>query len=75
MSEPKKSGIEKKTNRKDRGQKPQVMFYGGLKSNNELYFQMASLFREATKGDQSLSGEWMGRIMASQATKSSGKFF
>ena len=73
MSEPKKGG--KKTDRRARGQKPQVMFYGGLKSNNELYFQMASVFKEATRGKKSLSGEWMDRIMASQATNTSGKFF
>lgn len=73
MSDSKQTG--KKTDRKDRGQKTQVMFYGGLKSNNELYFQMASVFREATRGRQSLSGEWMGRIVASQAANTSGKFF
>jgi hypothetical protein len=75
MSEPRKYNTGIKAGRKRPGQKPQVMFYGGLKSKNELYFQMASVFREATRGREDLSGEWMGRIMASQESNTSGKFF
>lgn len=52
-----------------------VPFYGALKSKNEVYFQMASLFREVTKGDDHLSGQWMTRILASSRANSSGKMY
>ncbi len=75
MCESKIGKREVKTDRKKQRQTTQVMFYGGLKSKNELYFQMASVFKEASKGKQSLSGEWIGRIMASQKTNTSGIIF
>ncbi len=50
-------------------------FYGALKSNNEIYFQMASLFKEVTKDEKKLSGQWMDRILASQSTNIPGKIF
>jgi len=75
MSESKIGKRGTKTGRKKEGQTPPVTFYGGLKSKNELYFQLASVFREASRGNEPLSGEWMGRIMASQETNTSGKFF
>ncbi len=50
-----------------------VPFYGALKSNNEVYFQMASLFKEVTKGDEHLSGQWMGRMLAARKPNSPGK--
>jgi hypothetical protein len=31
-------------------------FYGALKSKNEVYFQMASLFKEVTKDENNFSG-------------------
>ncbi len=52
-----------------------VPFYGALKSNNEVYFQMASLFKEVTKGEEHLSGQWMDRMLASRRPNSSGKIF
>ena len=74
MSESKIGKTEDRTGRKKQRQTTPVMFYGGLKSKNEVYFQMASVFREASRGKESLSGEWMGRIMASQETNTSGIF-
>ncbi len=52
-----------------------VSFYGALKSNNEVYFQMASLFKEVTKGDEHLSGQWIDRMLASRRPNSPGKIF
>lgn len=75
MSDPRKENTGTKTGRKHQGQKTPVLFYGGLKSKHEIYFQMASVFKEATRGRHSLPDEWMGRIMALQETNTSGKFF
>lgn len=50
-------------------------FYGALKSNNEIYFQMASLFKEVTKDEKKLSGQWMDRILSSQSPNIPGKIF
>lgn len=50
-------------------------FYVAVKSQNEVYFQMASLFKEVTKGEEALSGRWMDRILKSRASNSPGKFF
>ncbi|MCG8635045.1 MAG: hypothetical protein MI863_14520 [Desulfobacterales bacterium] len=52
-----------------------VPFYGALKSKNEVYFQMASLFKEVTKGDERLSGQWIDRMLASRQPNSPGKIF
>ncbi|HKK99474.1 MAG TPA: hypothetical protein VJ943_04430 [Desulfotignum sp.] len=38
-------------------------FYGAQKSSNELYFQIASVFREASQNDTRLAGAWMHRIL------------
>ncbi len=40
-----------------------IPFYGAVKSHNEVYFQMASLFKEITKGEADLSSEWMDRFL------------
>ncbi len=50
-------------------------FNGAVKSKNEIYFQMASLFREASKGKQELSGQWIDRILKAQQAKIPGKFY
>ncbi len=50
-------------------------FYGALKSKHEIYFQMASLFKEVTKDEKKLSGQWMDRILASQSANIPGKIF
>lgn len=50
-------------------------FYGALKSNNEIYFQMASLFKEVTKDEKKLSGQWMDRILTSRSANISGKIY
>ncbi len=50
-------------------------FYGAIKSKHEIYFQMASLFKEVTKDEKELSGQWMDRILASQSVNIPGKNF
>ena len=50
-------------------------FYGALKSKHEIYFQMASLFKEVTRDEEELSGQWMDRILASQHANIPGKIF
>ena len=49
-----------------------VPFYGAIKSDNELYFQMASLFQEATKGKKQLSGQLLQKMLKSKQAKSPG---
>ncbi len=61
--------------RKKTYKRGQVPFYGALKSKNEVYFQMASLFKEVTKGEEHLSGQWMDRMLASRKANSPGKIF
>ena len=45
-----------------------IPFYGAVKSHNEVYFQMASLFKEVTKGEADLSCEWLDRILKRRST-------
>ena len=52
-----------------------VPFYGARKSKNEVYFQMASLFREVTRGQDHLSSQWMDRILASSRANNPGNLF
>ena len=52
-----------------------VPFYGAVKSQNEVYFQMASLFKEVTRGKDDLSGKWMDRILKSRTLNNPGKIF
>ncbi len=47
-------------------------FYGAIKSDNEIYFQMASLFREATKGRKQLSGQLLQKMLKSKQANSPG---
>ena len=62
---------------------PQVVsvnFYGALKSKNEIYFQMASLFKEVTQAEKGqdekkLKTEWMEQILMSTFSDTHGKFF
>ncbi len=49
-----------------RKNKKSIPFYGAVKSRNEVYFQMASLFKEVTKGESDLSGKLMARIIKSR---------
>lgn len=55
--------------------KKALHFYGGVKSRDEIYFQMVSLFKEVTKGESGLSGKWMDRILKSRFSNSPGKIF
>lgn len=48
---------------KSRSEKKQAPFYGAIKSENEFYFQIASLFREATKGRRQLSGQMLEQML------------
>lgn len=50
-----------------------VPFYVAVKSSNEVYYQMASLFQEVTQGSQSLSEEWLYRILKSRGVIIPGK--
>ena len=60
---------------KDADQTSPSPFYGGLKSKNELYYQLASLFKEATQGRRTDQEEVISRIMMSQLSNTSGKFY
>ncbi len=51
-----------------------VNFYGALKSKNEIYFQMASLFKEVTHG-KNLESKWMKQILTANPSDISGKTF
>ena len=46
-----------------RSEKKRAPFYGAIKSENELYFQIASLFREATKGRRQLSAQMVEQML------------
>lgn len=77
--------VQKKKKKYGKGleKNPQVLsvnFYGALKSKNEIYFQMASLFKEVTqaKKDQDeikLKTELMEEILISTSSDIHGKFF
>lgn len=49
-----------------RSEKKGASFYGAVKSENELYFQIASLFREATKGSRHLSEQMVEQMLKSK---------
>jgi hypothetical protein len=56
---------------KRRSEKKRAPFYGAIKSENELYFQIASLYREATKGRRQLSGQMFEQMLkAKEADRS-----
>lgn len=50
-----------------RSEKKQASFYGAIKSENEIYFQIASLFREATKGRRHLSEQMVAQMLKAKA--------
>ncbi|MCP4718421.1 MAG: hypothetical protein GY860_03100 [Desulfobacteraceae bacterium] len=50
-------------------------FYGALKSKNEIYFQMASIFKEVTHDEKKLENKWMEQILTSNHPDSSGKYY
>ena len=57
-----------------------VNFYGALKSKNEIYFQMASLFKEVTQADKNqdekkLKNQWMKQILIANSSDIHGKSF
>ena len=56
-----------------RSGKKRAPFYGAIKSENEFYFQIASLFREATKGRRQLSGEMLEQMLKAKAADHSVK--
>jgi hypothetical protein len=56
-----------KNNRQNRRvvhQKPTVPLYWGLKSKNEQYFQIASVFKLAGQDNTRLAEEWMHSILS-----------
>ncbi len=50
-----------------RSKKNGASFYGAIKSENELYFQIASLFREATKGSRHLSEQMVEQMIKAKS--------
>jgi len=56
-----------------RSEKKRAPFYGAIKSENEIYFQIASLFREATKGRRQLSGQMLEQMLKAKQADSFGK--
>lgn len=57
-----------------------VNFYGALKSKNEIYFQMASLFEAVTQADKKqdekkLKTQWMKQILMANSSDIHGKSF
>lgn len=69
------SETQKLKSRKGRHNKGTVPFYGARKSRNEVYFQMASLFKEVTRGQDHLSSQWLDRIIVSSRTNNPGNLF
>lgn len=47
-------------------------FYGALKSKNEIYFQMASLFKEVTRDEKKLKNQWMAQILLANSSDNHG---
>lgn len=50
-------------------------FYGALKSGNELYFQMASVFRAASRGESGRAAGLMHRILVANHPERAGNLF
>ena len=48
-------------------------FYGAVRSKNEIYFQMASVFKAVSRDENRLAGEWMTRILAGKRSEIPGK--
>jgi hypothetical protein len=42
---------------------PVPSFYGALKSENERYYLIASVFREASRGDARMAGDWIHQMV------------
>ncbi|MCG8568413.1 MAG: hypothetical protein MI747_25365 [Desulfobacterales bacterium] len=55
---------KKKAVRTPKAETDSRSFYGAGKSKNEIYFQMASVFRAVSRDENRLAGIWMSRIMA-----------
>lgn len=74
-----KKNKKTKNNRDDglkrKGRVLPANFYGALKSKNEIYFQMASLFKEVTRDEKQLEHKWIDRIWTDISSDSSGNFF
>jgi len=52
-----------------------VNFYGALKSKNEIYFQMASLFKEVTRDGKQLENRLIEKFLPENSPDISGKYF
>lgn len=50
-------------------------FYGAVKSKNEIYFQMASVFKAVTRDETRLTREWTHRILMSRLPENAGKVY
>jgi hypothetical protein len=52
-----------------------VPFYGAVKSKNEMYFQIASVFKAVTQDETRLTREWTHRILMSCLPENTGKLY
>lgn len=64
--------MKDRTGKKTGQKNSTVPFYGALKSKNEIYFQMASVFKAVSRDENRLAGEWMQRILMSAHPDSPG---
>ena len=49
--------------------------YAAVKSNNEIYFQMASVFKEITKDEKAAAKKLLGKLLSAKYSKMSGYYF
>ena len=68
-----KSNLKRGTAPKTKTQAASNYSYGAVKSKNEIYFQMASVFRAVSRNEKKLAGEWMARILTSSKSDIAGK--
>jgi hypothetical protein len=50
-------------------------FNGAVKSKNEIYFQIASVFKVVTRDETRLTREWTHRILTSCLPENTGKLY
>ena len=48
--------------------------YYALKSKNEVYFQMASIFKLVTRNEPCQESRWLERVLVSRYSETPGKF-
>ncbi len=75
MSDLERKGMGRTTKARARSKNRagQKSSYGAGKCKNEVYFQMASVFRAVSRDENRLAGVWMARIMNRGLQDISGK--